>query len=485
MRGNAAFSKHASSTASSANRPDSQGNVDAFASNKDAENSSSSSSSSSLSSSTDATVERFEGAFGSHASEGSEATAREREAPEASTMLEPASLSDSSADHDAIFDDDVMPLSSIESADTSSSSSSLASASSGLLPHTKHRSRKLKLSRVDRQLRTVSKLCDADFRNQLRSSVHGRSHAPMPKLAAVSAAFVKLREVAELNAERRKANESASGKTKGPSEAVNLSNFEFGCFDLFGSVDGILWKIFSEIGFVERKAVALVSETEWRHAAMNLVMFADFEAVIIGTSVDSHSDAEAALTHPSLPKGLIGSRVSLVEEFATKENVNHIISCLTALRLPRQPVHCTDKGMSGSIDLLLMDVGGGMDYWILDKITEVQPRVIVVKILPEMSTQAIPLVRPYKMDYTSTLRADRGIPILTAAAWAKKNGYRVVGCDSEASHAFLLLDGVGDAIFPSIDARSCAPKVRDPQLPCGFAFRRYDGFHRCQPPRMH
>lgn len=328
-------------------------------------------------------------------------------------------------------------------------------------------------SDVDRQLRAVAKLCDAEFRNELRSSVHGRSHAPMPKLAAVSAAVIKLREAAEQNAAK---NSEASA----PMAAVKLSDFEFGCFDLFGTVDGILWKIFSEIGFVERKAVALVSETEWRHAVMNLVIFADFSAIIIGTSVDSHNDAEAALAHPSLPKGLIGSRVSLVEEFASKENVNHIISCLTALRLPRQPKHCTDKGMSGSIDLLLVDAGGGMDYWILDKITEVQPRVIVVKIVAEMATQAIPLVRPYKLDYTSTLRADRGMPILTAAAWADKNGYRVVGCDSEGGHAFLLLDGVGDRVFPSIDPHSCAPKVCAAQRSSGSAPCHSHAFFMCQ-----
>jgi len=118
------------------------------------------------------------------------------------------------------------------------------------------------------------------------------------------------------------------------------------------------------------------------------------------------------------------------------------------MRLPRRPVHCADKGMSGSIDLLVMDVGGGMDYWILDKITEVKPRVIVVKILAEMATQVIPLVRPYKLDYTSVLRADRGMPILTAATWAANDGYRVVGCDSAAGRAFLLLDGLGRGFVP-------------------------------------
>jgi len=74
--------------------------------------------------------------------------------------------------------------------------------------------------------------------------------------------------------------------------------------------------------------------------------------------------------------------------------------------------------------------------------------------------QVLPLVRPYKLDYSSTLRADRGITVLTAAAWAKKNGYRVVGCDSEATHAFLLQDGLGLDALPSIDTRACVPKVR-------------------------
>ena len=341
-----------------------------------------------------------------------------------------------------------------ESASATSGAASLASArahSSSSASQT--------LSDVDRQLQVVAKLCDASFRAELRSSVHGRSRSPMPKLVAASQAVAALRLLVESHAASNSQVLVSGDKSNGASVAVNFSSVEFGCFDLFGSVDGILWKIFSEIGFEERKAVALVSETEWRHAVMNFVVFADFSAIVIGTSVDSHSDAQAALSHPSISSGSPLSRVSLVEEFASKDNVNHIISCLTALRLPRQPVHCTDKGMSGSIDLLLLDVGGGMDYWILDKITEVQPRVIVVKLLAEMGTQAIPLVRPYKMDYSSTLRADRGITILTAAAWAAKNGYRVVGCDSEASHAFLLQDALARAVFPSVDPHACVPKV--------------------------
>lgn len=343
----------------------------------------------------------------------------------------------------------------LSSTKDAASSWSETSPSSAAARPPAHNASDTNASHVDLQIRAVANLCNAEFREQLRAAVHGRSQSPMPRLAAVSAAMAKLREFAEQNAEARSKEGAVSGAA-----AVKLSTFEFGCFDLSGTVDGVLWKIFSEVGFAQRKAVALVSETEWRHAVTNLAVFADFEAIIIGTSVESHSDAEAALSHPSLPPRLAGSRVSLVDEFASKENINHIISCLTAMRLPRQPVHCADKGMSGSIDLLVMDVGGGMDYWILDKITEVKPRVIVVKILAEMATQVIPLVRPYKLDYTSVLRADRGMPILTAAAWAANNGYRVVGCDSAAGHAFLLLDGLGEALFPSIDPHSCAPSVR-------------------------
>jgi hypothetical protein len=360
--------------------------------------------------------------------------------------------------HDHLFD---AALSSTKDA-AMSSGTSPSSASAAALPSPHNASDPL-LSHVDLQIRAVANLCTAEFREQLRAAVHGRSHSPMPRLELVSAAMATLRVLAEQNAEARSEQGAISGAA-----AVKLSTFEFGCFDLSGTVDGVLWKIFSEVGFAQRKAVALVSETEWRHAVTNLAVFADFEAIIIGTSVESHSDAEAALSHPSLPHRPLPSRVSLVDEFASKENINHIISCLTAMRLPRQPVHCTDKGMSGSIDLLVMDVGGGMDYWILDKITEVKPRVIVVKILPEMATQVIPLVRPYKMDYTSVLRADRGIPILTAATWAANNGYRVVGCDSGGGHAFLLLDGLGQAAFPSIDPHACAPTVHThfKPLPC-------------------
>ncbi len=136
-----------------------------------------------------------------------------------------------------------------------------------------------------------------------------------------------------------------------------------------------------------------------------------------------------------------------------------------------------------------MDVGCGMDYWIFIKITEVEPRVIVDKILPEMATQAIALVRPYKLDYTSTLRADRGMTILPAAAWVASNGYRLIGCDSDGGHAFLSLEAVGEAAFPSIEARSCSAKVRERQrccvpscshtFSCADLYRLSQGYHVC------
>ena len=59
------------------------------------------------------------------------------------------------------------------------------------------------------------------------------------------------------------------------------------------------------------------------------------------------------------------------------------------IEAPRDGVDAFGNPDGRAIDLLLLDVGGGMDYWILDKITEVQPRVIVVKLLAEMGTQVV------------------------------------------------------------------------------------------------
>jgi hypothetical protein len=106
---------------------------------------------------------------------------------------------------------------------------------------------------------------------------------------------------------------------------------------------------------------------------INVVVFAEFQAVVIGTSVASHSDAEAALSQPSLPKGLLSSRVSLVEEFASKENVNHIIlfDCAsappTARSLHRQgherqyrpPAH--GRGLRNGLLDFHQDNGGGAE----------------------------------------------------------------------------------------------------------------------------
>jgi hypothetical protein len=113
--------------------------------------------------------------------------------------------------------------------------------------------------------------------------------------------------------------------------------------------------------------------------------------------------------------------LKIIQSFITKENINDLIS---------------DNIKSEEIDLLSVDIDGN-DYHIIDAITCVSPRVIVV----EYNAKFTPPVL-YCMDYNPTHRWEKddcfGASLKFFEVNLEKKGYYLVGCNLSGANAFFV-----------------------------------------------
>jgi hypothetical protein len=129
------------------------------------------------------------------------------------------------------------------------------------------------------------------------------------------------------------------------------------------------------------------------------------------------------------------------QAWITAENVNDLI---------------LQSGASGPIDLLSLDIDG-VDYWVWKAITVIEPQVVVCEtanlIAPDRA-----LTVPYDPKFVATSDY-RGASLAAMCKLGREKGYRLVGAHRFGFNAFFIRNGVGEALFPEVDAASC---VQDP-----------------------
>jgi len=121
------------------------------------------------------------------------------------------------------------------------------------------------------------------------------------------------------------------------------------------------------------------------------------------------------------------------------------------------------SGFSGEVDLLSIDIDG-MDYWIWDAITIVNPRVVILEyqdILGPDKSVTVPYCKQFSRFDThpdffgASLRAFHNL--------GKKKGYRLIGTNRYQYNAVFVRNDIGKDIFPAIAIDTCFthPKVID------------------------
>ena len=226
-----------------------------------------------------------------------------------------------------------------------------------------------------------------------------------------------------------------------------LRDIEFSVFSQWGE-DGIIQHLIRSVP-IDREAFIEIGVEDYSECNTRFLLCNDnWEGLLI--------DAGRSHLETITSEGLRWRyRVDGVSAWVTRENVNRIIA---------------GAGMSGDIGLLSLDIDGN-DYWVLDALSVVSPRIIVAEYNSVLGAdQAITV--PYRADFDrraahfSWLYYGASLAALDFAA--ERKGYRLVGTNGAGSNAFWVREDVAGNLPDLSPEKAYLPtKVRESRDPSG------------------
>jgi len=220
--------------------------------------------------------------------------------------------------------------------------------------------------------------------------------------------------------------------------------------------DGILLYIFSMIGTTNKTAIEIGCGNGTENNTANLVVNHNWHALLIDGSANNIANARD-FYHTC--RDTFWYPPVLVQDFVSRTNINEVIR---------------SRGFSGNIDLLSIDIDG-VDYWILDAVTEAQPRVIVLEYHGIWGAEEAVTV-PYSDDFHSHKhpRDYNSASLLAFVKLLKRKSYYLVGCNNLCFNAFFVREDCRTPSLPEVSPTDCfrhayavgsirdrLPKVRD------------------------
>lgn len=214
---------------------------------------------------------------------------------------------------------------------------------------------------------------------------------------------------------------------------LRFDEVEFRSFSQHGE-DGILLYIFSLIGTSDRRAVEICAGDGVECNTANLVVNHGWTALMVDG--DAHK-LRFGRAFYARHLNTLHRPPRLVHAWVDRDNVNALI---------------TSHGVKGEIDLLSLDMDG-VDYWIWESISCIQPRVVVLEYNAALGYSRS-LSVPYRPDFRRV--GDHwGASLPAFVNLGRRKGYRLVGCDSSQVNAFFVRDGIAEEILPEVEAAAC------------------------------
>ena len=223
-----------------------------------------------------------------------------------------------------------------------------------------------------------------------------------------------------------------------PSEMPSLKEVGFKVYSEFEE-DGILLYIFAVIGTTNKRVVEICAGGGIECMAANLIVNHGWEGLLfdgdkkqVEAGIDFFASHPLTFYHPPIFK----------HAWITKENVNELIR---------------ENGFVGEIDLLSLDIDGN-DYYIMEAIHVVKPRVIICE-THNMIPSELALTIPYKSDFdfkrSGNLHRDfLGVSLLGMQKLLKKKGYRLIGAHRAGYNAIFMLNEICKDYFPEVSVES-------------------------------
>jgi len=221
-----------------------------------------------------------------------------------------------------------------------------------------------------------------------------------------------------------------------------LDQAGFRAFSQFDE-DGILLYIFALIGTTNRRAIEMAAGVGYESNTANLIVNHNFTGLLFEGNPDAawlceQFYAKYQDTHWNTP-------VVVDRTWLKCENINEVIS---------------KHGFAGEIDLFSLDVDG-MDYWLLESLSAVQPRVIVVE-YNGIFTADVAMTAAYEPNYSYQEGRASGATLAAFDKLCDRKGYRLVGCNRNCLNAFYVRKDLAPDLFPAVKVQDCLLSARYP-----------------------
>jgi hypothetical protein len=211
-------------------------------------------------------------------------------------------------------------------------------------------------------------------------------------------------------------------------QGVQLPSFCEAGFRVYSQSDedGLLLLIFSQLGFTNRRCVEMAFGTPYGANVTNLILNWGFMGLMVEYKEVAESQKFFA-TH----RDTWVYPPPVVQAWITPDNVNQL---------------CAANGYNGPIDLFSLDMDS-TDYWVWERLTAIEPRVVVVEFNPALGPERSvtvpnqPGCREQDPDYY-------GASLMAFVKLARRKGYRYVGANRYGYNAFFVREDIAPANLP-------------------------------------
>lgn len=231
--------------------------------------------------------------------------------------------------------------------------------------------------------------------------------------------------VGRINKERRHRNDEFIETQRRISDNLFLERYGYKVYSQ-SDEDGIIEEIFNRIG-TKSKIFVELGVGNGTECNTHYLIHKGWSGLWIDGDKKMMKEAQNLFERP-ITKG----RLRIHNEFINIKNVNEIIG--------------GRNGINGEVDLLSIDIDGN-DYWIWEKITCINPRVVVIEY-----NAKFPPNHEWIMKYNEShvwLRDDQqGASLKSLELLGQKMGYQLVGTNFTGINAFFVKVEMANDLFP-------------------------------------
>ncbi|VAW33973.1 hypothetical protein MNBD_CHLOROFLEXI01-210 [hydrothermal vent metagenome] len=198
--------------------------------------------------------------------------------------------------------------------------------------------------------------------------------------------------------------------------------------------DGILLYLISKIGLTNGRFVEFGVGNGRECNTANLSLNFGWHGLLI--EIDGQQ-AQAAQQYYQQQLGIQQDRVQIINAAITVENINSLL---------------TENNVQGEIDLLSIDMDG-IDYWVWQAISVIQPRLVVIEYNASFGNQPAISIK-YDANFNTHAKHPSGFyhgaSLVALTKLGKQKGYKLVGCDSSGSNAFFVHQDAAQAFITAV-----------------------------------